>query len=331
MMQVEASLQVDAAPASVSVSPSSVEDEDSSSSPPVDLFICVPDTPPIAPPRLNRGKVSLSLTVDRDEDDTLLQSSKQCARQRAPARLLTPTLKTTGTTCIGDVTPRGSFIGNVTPVNQLTAPSSFWTQNRYPSSSEFDTTRLNVYLHNNYTKRSSFYSRSTGSRVVPVNRAHVRSKSVDRTYKLFKSPVTSTAYQGGQNIFYTNNNNINNINNNNNNYSGNSSSNGNNSNSYTEHVESTANNLNRIVSSIRAVALNAAHRALILTRSESLQSDCTDSTSNSGDNDNEINCRVHDVPKSALKKSPVAGLNSQLTSSKNVTFSAYTTIQVMEK
>ena len=366
-MQVESSFDLETSSSictsSSSVSPASVEVgvEDSH---PVDLFINKQDSPPIAPPRANRGKLSTPATLithhpslEVEDDSGLIVSSKQCSRQRQPARLLMPVKCDQLTGGSSNSNNRSGFIvspNHLSSVNQLTAPSSFWTQNRYPSASEFDTTRLNVYLNNNFTKRGSFYTRGQVTRAVPVSRLHQRSKSVDRTYKLAKSSMQCASYQRGQNVLYINNNNINNMSNNNNtnnmNNNNHSSLNinnshhhnnnmnngiGNSNNQYTDHVESTANNLNRIVSSIRAVALNAAHRALILTRSESLQSDSADSASTLGDNDNELsscNLRLIDPPKSALKKSSSTGL-SQLTSAtaKNVTFSAYTTIQVVDK
>lgn len=190
----------------------------------------------------------------------------------------------------------------------LIPPSSFWTADRFPSESEFDTTRLDTYIHN-FGGRNSFICHHKLPR---KPRVHARSKSVDRISGRIRHNNIHLHRHLHHSRLDT-------------------------SKTHDEGQDSYKLNISRLVSTLKATAISAANRALVIPRSDSLNSSDPDSGSTSGDNDVETPFKATssststEPPKSALKKTiSSSSTGAQHLSSKNVTFSAFATVQVVK-
>lgn len=282
--------------------------------------------PPVRPPR-NQRKIPLMKVVTGDLQEEYQQDSvnrnqdvivtakvyddqrivtSMISRQRHPALFLSSAAHNKVQSSPSSIPqPRRlsqlhSNSGNFIP------PPSFWTADRFPSESEFDTTRLDTYIHN-FGGRNSFICHHKLPRKA---RVHARSKSVDRISGRMRHNNIHRQILHHSRLDT--------------------------SKTHDEGQDSYKLNISRLVSTLKATAISAANRALVIPRSDSLNSSDPDSGSTSGDNDVETAFKATsststEPPKSALKKTiSSSSTGAQHLSSKNVTFSAFATVQVVK-
>lgn len=346
--------------------------------------------------------------VSNNNSNAGKQSVKQGLRQRHPALLLqplhaTPTSKSLGSqqsqSPVTPSTPSSTSspsmhpihgypsIGNSAhllqsqaphslkpnPVSSL-MPSTFWTGNRYPSESEFDTTRLEAYI-SSFTSRAALLSSTQqqqlqqlqqqqqqqflshrglrrGSKSHHNNMSNNRSKSVDRSLKLMSAMslppnqrqlhimMPSSSAPGARYHHHSNHHPSHPY------YDLHHPQHGMSQYHVYPEQRQQHNSLSKIMTSLRNVSLHSSgrhggqeNRALVVSRSESLNSSDPESGSTSGDNETETPSHKSAIsfmdppPKSALKKSSSNSfpVSSSSSASKNVTFSAFATVQMVDR
>lgn len=275
---------------------------------------------------------------------------KLCPRQRHPALLLQPLKSETfsnltrvshinRTMCpVVQLIPLSKVPSQQSSQQRMPPPSSFWTSDHLPSGSEFDTTRLGAYINNFHNQRNNSFVGQHQPRSGRQVRRNPRSKSVDRSHVRNNSsncqlPTMIITKDIKYPLVNNKNEHVIDLRKHHHIMSGQQHHN--------NQEQQKSHNLSRLVSSLKATAINAANRALIIPRTDSLNSSDPDSGSTSGDNENDVSSsppttkslvsRSMEPAKSALKKSVSSSSNSTLASPspKNVTFSAFATIQMM--
>lgn len=266
------------------------------------------------------------------------------------------------------------------PVSSL-MPSTFWTGNRYPSESEFDTTRLDAYI-SSFANRAAILSSAQQQQLQQLqnqqfllqqqhqhrglrrssktqhNNMTNRSKSVDRSLKLMSAMGQGLSQRHQLHLMlpasalpryhhHQHHSHLSPYHEQHLHHQHHVQQHG--SNQYHGYVDQhNKHSLSKIMTSLRNVSLHSGsrgheNRALIVSRSESLNSSDPESGSTSGDNETDTPIPSHKSsptisfmdapPKSALKKSSSNSfpVSSSSSSSKNVTFSAFATVQMVDR